>query len=109
MRLRFVVACLSALLSLTASAQAPPKLDRAVASGDKAYTSQNWTEAEPQYSALTKQQPDNARFWYRFGVAARGNKHYDVALEAFQKAKTLGVGRGLPVWLSDYEIATPYA
>jgi tetratricopeptide (TPR) repeat protein len=109
MRLRFVIVCVSALLSLAASAQAPPASDPAVTAADKAYTAQNWTEAEPQYSALTKQQPDNARFWYRLGTAARGNKHYDVALEAFQKAKTLGVGKGLPVWLSDYEIATTYA
>jgi tetratricopeptide (TPR) repeat protein len=109
MRLRFIIVCMFALVALAASAQAPSLEDPAVATADKAYTSQNWTDAESQYSALTKQQPNNARFWYRLGVSARGNKHYDVALEALQKAKTLGAGRGLPAWLSDYEIATTYA
>lgn len=76
---------------------------------DSAYTSQKWSEAELQYSALTKQQPDNARFWYRLGISARAEKHFDIALEAIQKAKALGVGRGLPAPLVDYELATTYA
>ena len=78
-------------------------------SAKKAYTAQNWTEAESQYSALTKQTPDHARFWYRLAVAARADKHYDVALDAMQKAKMLGAGKGLPAFVSDYEIATIYA
>ena len=105
MRLRCAVACLSALVPLVLCAQAPVSPD----SADKAYTAQNWTEAESQYSALTRQQPENARFWYRLGVTARGNKHFDVALEAMQKAKVLGAGKGLPAPLADYEIATTYA
>ena len=42
-------------------------------------------------------------------MSARANKHYDVALEAMQKAKALGNGKGLPAPLADYEIATTYA
>ena len=105
MRLRCAVACFSALVPLVLCAQTPVSPD----SADKAYTAQNWTEAETQYSALIKQQPENARFWYRLGVSARGSKHFDVALEAMQKAKVLGAGKGLPAPLADYEIATTYA
>ena len=69
----------------------------------------NWTDAESQYRALTQQNPENARFWYRLSVSARHVKHYDVALDAMQKAKTLGTGKGLPAFIADYEIATIYA
>ena len=105
MRLAFAVVFFSAAVPISALGQAPASTD----SADKAYTSQNWPEAEHQYSELTKQQPDNARFWYRLGVSARGDKHFDAALQAMQKAKTLGAGRGLPAFLADYEIATTYA
>jgi len=103
--MRLISLLVSALLPMAMMGQAPVSPDAA----DKAYTAQNWTEAESQYSALVKQQPENARFWYRLGVAARGDKHFDASLEALQKAKSLGVGRGLPAFLADYEIATTYA
>ena len=105
MRLAFAVVFFSAVVPISALGQAVASTD----SAEKAYTSQNWPEAERQYSELTKQQPDNARFWYRLGVSARGDKHFDAALQAMQKAKTLGAGRGLPAFLADYEIATTYA
>ena len=103
--MRIAIACLSALIPMAMWAQANVSPE----SADKAYTAQNWTEAESQYAELTKRQPENARFWYRLGVSARGNQHYDMALEAMQKAKTLGAGKGLPPSLADYEIATIYA
>ena len=105
MRLAFAVVFFLAVVPIPALGQAVASTD----SADKAYTSQIWSEAERQYSELTKQQPDNARFWYRLGVSARGDKHFDAALQAMQKAKTLGAGRGLPAFLADYEIATTYA
>lgn len=105
MRLVIAAAFASVLLPIALTGQAPVSPEAA----DKAYVAQNWTEAEKQYADLTKQQPDNARFWYRLGVAARGDKHFDASLEALQKAKSLGVGRGLPAFLADYEIATTYA
>lgn len=104
MRLIIALCLISAVSSAAVLGQAPASSD-----ADKAYTSQNWVEAERQYAELTKQQPDNARFWYRLGVSARGDKHFDTALEAMQKARTLGAGRGLPAFLADYEIATTYA
>jgi len=109
MQLSQALVCVSLFFSLTASAQAPSVSDSAVAAADKAYTAQDWGSAEAQYSALTDRQPENARFWYRLGVCARANKHYDKGLEAMQKAKTLGAGKGLPAPLADYEIATTYA
>ena len=88
---RFVaLAFASYILSVSLLAQSPASPD----SADKAYSSQNWPEAERQYSSLAKQQPDNARFWYRLSVSARADKHFDAALEAMQKAKALGAGRG---------------
>ena len=109
MRLRFALALVSLLIPIGALAQAPAWPDAAAEAADKAYSSQKWAEAEQQYAGLAKQQPENARFWYRLGVSARANKHYDVSLEALQKAKSLGAGRGLPAFLADYEIATTYA
>jgi tetratricopeptide (TPR) repeat protein len=95
------------LLPIHALPQAQP--DPAESSADAAYQAQKWTDAEQAYAALTKQHPENARFWYRYGVCARADKHYDVALEAMQKAKSLGGGHGLPAFVADYEIATIYA
>src|SRR3954471_24304264 len=103
--MRLVLILVSALLPMAIVGQAPVSPEAA----DKAYTAQNWSDAEKQYTELTKQQPDNARFWYRLGVAARSDKHFDASLQALQKARTLGVGRGLPAFLADYEIATTYA
>jgi len=105
MRLAIALASMFATFSLTALAQPSVSTEDA----DKAYASQSWMEAERQYSELTGQQPENARFWYRLGVSARANKHFKVALQAMQKAKTLGAGRGLPAPFADYELATTYA
>lgn len=108
MRLSLIM-CVSALLTLAVHAQAPTAPDPAVTAADKSYQAQDWAAAESQYSTLTRRQPENARFWFRLGVSARANKHYEVALEALQKAKVLGAAKGLPVSLADYEIALTYA
>jgi hypothetical protein len=108
MRLLALV-CLSALMPLIAYAQVPASPDPIVAAADQAYLSHDWDAAESQYSALIKLQPENPRFCYRLGVSARANKHYDLALEAMQKAKALGATKGLPVSQADYEIAANYA
>lgn len=94
--------CLSPAL-----AQAPA--DAAAAEADAAYARHEWPSAEKLYDALTQQEPGNARYWYRLGVAERGNQHYAPALEAFKKAAELGVGKGLPKSLVDYEEAATYA
>jgi hypothetical protein len=109
MRLHISVVLIFIASALAGFSQVPATPDPAVAAAEKAYSAQNWTKAEPDYSALTKQQPENARYWYRLGVSARANKHYDIALEALSKAKTLGAGKGLPASFADYEIATTYA
>jgi tetratricopeptide (TPR) repeat protein len=108
MQLRFV-ALFAALLSAGGWSQTPAPLDPAVTAADKAYTAQNWTDAENQYRALAQQNPENPRFWYRFSVSARHDKHYDVALDSMQKAKTLGANKGLPAFIADYELAAIYA
>ena len=105
MRLAIALASLVAVVPIATFAQNPASAEAA----DNAYASQNWTEAEQQYSELTRQQPDNARFWYRLGVSTRADKHFDAALAAFGKAKALGAGRGLPAPFADYELATTYA
>jgi len=105
MRLAFTVAFVSVLFPIATLGQAAASPEAA----DKAYTAKNWAEAESQYSALVKQQPENARFWYRLGVSERGDKHFDASLESLQRARSLGAGRGLPAFIADYEIATTYA
>lgn len=109
MRAIRIPAVLSVVLSVGAWAQPAASPDPSQVAAEKAYSAQNWTEAEGLYSALTSQQPENARFWYRLGIAARADKHYDTALSAMQKAKTLGAGKGLPAFIADYEIAAIYA
>jgi tetratricopeptide (TPR) repeat protein len=109
MRLSVAIVCLSALMPLAAYSQSPTTPDPAAAAADKVYSAHDWTAAEAQYGVLARQQPENGRFWYRLGVSARANKHYDAALEAIQKAKVLGSGRGFPAPFADYEIATTYA
>ena len=74
-----------------------------------AYSQQDWTKAEPLYAQLTQSSADNARFWFRYATAARANGHYDIALQAFEQAKSKGQGKGLPPFLVDYEIAATYA
>jgi hypothetical protein len=106
--LRKVVLML-ALMPLAALSQPPAPVGPAAVAADKAYSSQNWTEAEIQYKALTQQNPANARYWYRLSVSARHNKDFDAALNAMQKAKTLGAANGLPAFIADYEIADTYA
>lgn len=109
--MRFPLACMffSGLMPLLALAQSPSSVKADPADADKAYASRDWTKAESEYTALTAEQPESARFWYRLGVSARANKHYDLALRSMQKAKALGAGKGLPPSLADYEIATIYA
>lgn len=109
MKLSVLILPVAAPLFAIASAQAPSDSDPAVVAADKAYTTQDWGSAESQYSVLTRRQLENARFWYRLGVSARGNKHFELAVKALQKAKTLSTGKGLPAPLADYEIATTYA
>jgi hypothetical protein len=75
----------------------------------QAYSQQQWDKSEQLYGALTQSQPENARFWYRYAVSARADKHYDVALHAFNQAKQYGQGKGLPSFVVDYDIATTQA
>jgi tetratricopeptide (TPR) repeat protein len=105
--IRFVCAAVVIALFLGAlQAQAPPE---PAADADAAYTHHDWRTAETLYEALTKQAPENARYWYRLGVAERGMQHYAPALEAFHKAGDLGAGKGLQQNLVDYELATTYS
>ena len=89
---------------LAAQAPAGPATD-----ADAAYTRHDWPTAERLYQTLTGQEPGNTRYWYRLGVAERGNQKYAPALEAFKKAAELGAGKGLPQALVDYELATTHA
>jgi len=108
MQLRSIV-LIASMLPVAGLSQTPASPDPAVSAADKAYTAQSWTDAEGQYRDLTQQNPENARFWYRLSVSARHAKHYDVALDAMQKAKTTGASKGLPAFIVDYEIGAIYA
>ena len=106
------ILCLAfALLTVMQShrllAQAPA--NDSAAAADAAYTAHNWAAAENLYLSLAKENPDNARFWYRLGVSQRGAGHFQPALESLEKAKALGAAKGLPGYLADYEVATTYA
>jgi tetratricopeptide (TPR) repeat protein len=76
-----------------------------VAAADAAYTTRNWAAAEDLYLSLTKENPGNARYWYRLGVSQRGSGHLQPALESLEKARALGA----PGSMVDYEAAATYA
>lgn len=101
-----IVSAILLFAALAAPAQQPSTTEADAAS---AYTQQDWSKAEPLYAQLTQSNADNARFWYRYATAARNNGHYDIALKAFEQAKIKGKGKGLPPFISDYEIASTYA
>src|SRR5579872_5249383 len=107
--MRTTLVNLCAFLAVAVPAQVPTSSATAIADADKAYVAHDWNAAESQYSALLRSQPENPRFYYRLGVAARANKHYDAALQAMEKAKLFGAGKGLPIFLADYEIALSHA
>jgi hypothetical protein len=107
MRLSILFSCL--LIASTAGVtQVSPdsKLD---AEASQAYAGQQWGKSEELYRRLVQSQPTNARYWYRFAFSARADKHYDIALHAFGEAKRIGQGKGLPLSLIEYDIATTQA
>lgn len=79
--------------------------DAEPAAADQAYSAKQWPRAEALYAALVRQSPETARFWFRLGVAQRGNQHFDAALQSFDRARRLGAGKGLPPFVVDYEVA----
>ena len=93
----------------TAALAQNPSGKNADAEAAQAYSLQQWDRAEHLYSELTQTQPANARYWYRYAVSARADKHYDIALKAFDEAKKNGQGKGLPAFLVDYEVAATQA
>jgi tetratricopeptide (TPR) repeat protein len=103
-----VIIFLSVVVASAAS-QAPLTSTATESEANAAYTAHNWIEAESLYASLTKQQPENARFWFRLGVSQRGARHDAPALESFEKARKLSAGKGLPAFTVDYEVATTYA
>jgi tetratricopeptide (TPR) repeat protein len=79
------------------------------AAAEQAYNARQWPRAEDLYTALTRKSPESARLWFRLGVAQRGNRHFDAALQSFERARTLGTGKGLPSFVVDYEVAQTLA
>jgi tetratricopeptide (TPR) repeat protein len=84
-------------------AQAPA--NDAATAADAAYTAHDWAVAEGFYLSLAKENPANARYWYRLGVSQRGAGHFQPALESLEKARTLGA----PGSTVDYEVGATYA
>ena len=108
MRKTFLLACCLLYTSIASLAQAPaaPAVDAEAA---QAYSQQQWQKSEQLYSQLAQAHPGDAHFWYRYGVSARAEKHYEAALHAFTEAKRTGQGNGLPLFLVNYDIASTQA
>lgn len=102
-------AFVAVFLPVLLGGQSPPPSGSAEVAADAVYTAHRWSEAEASYSALIKQNPENGRFYFRLGVSARANQHYELALDSFKRAKVLGANKGLPGFVADYEIASTYA
>lgn len=54
------------------------------------FQKQDWKNAIESFSQLTKQEPNNARVWYRLGFSYHSSKNYENAVEAFTKAVEIG-------------------
>ena len=81
----------------------PPAAEESGA--DRAYTAADWRSAETAYAVLTREHPENARYWYRLGVSQKSLGEFDEALASFAKAETLGV----PRFLAQYALAATKA
>jgi tetratricopeptide (TPR) repeat protein len=94
--------------SIVSSAQAPatPAID---SEASQAYSQQQWDKSEQLYGQLAQSHPGDAHFWYRLGVSARAEKHYEAAVHAFTEARQTGQGKGLPLFLVNYDIASTQA
>ncbi len=108
-KIRFAVFIVALLTPLMSQGQLGAGDNSAESEANQAYATHHWPQAETSYSLLKDQHPGNARFWYRLGVSARADKHYELALESFAQAKTLGASKGLPNFEVDYEISSTYA
>jgi len=62
---------------------------------DRAYSSGDWKTAEAAYQGLAAKNPQNARYWYRLGVAQKSLGELDQAIETFRKSESAGVPRHL--------------
>ena len=82
-----VLVCLWLAVSLPAWAQAA---GNTALDANAAYMAKDWPKAEQLYQSLAQSQADNSRNWYRLGICLHQTGKNDKAIEAFQKAKTLG-------------------
>jgi Tetratricopeptide repeat len=68
-----------------------------------AYDAKNWSESAKLYGRITQTAP-NARAWYRLGVSLNKTGEQDKAIEAFEKARTMGT----PPQFVEYGLATVF-
>ena len=57
---------------------------------DDYYKKQEWADAARAYEEVTKQEPQNGRAWYRLGSCRQHLQHLPGAIEAYQKAESIG-------------------
>jgi len=107
-----VALCLAALL-LSATVSAPalgqagqpqttmsPELQQA----NDFYQKKDWPNVVKAYTAITAEQPKNARAWYRLGMGEAGQNHFQQAIAAYRKALEIA-----PNPLFPYNIGCSYA
>ena len=106
LRLTLSAVLLATSWSLSGSAQAPTAqafqqlLDRAEASS----RDRQWSEAAALWSKVVEINPVVASYWNQLGIARYNNRDYRGAIEAYRKAKDLGVWPALMA----YNIASCY-
>lgn len=74
------------------------------ATAEALYSAQKWAEAATAYETVTKNDPQNARAWYRLGYSLHSLGKFDQATVAFQHAVEIGHN---PVPM--YNLACAYA
>src|SRR4029077_6140008 len=80
---------LSGAAALLAGPTQTPSVSQAASGAAAAYDAKNWSESAKLYGGITQTGP-NPQAWYRLGVSLNKTGEQDKAIEAFEKARTMG-------------------
>lgn len=77
-------------LSLPVAATTGSSVAAALARADAAFADQNWASYAEVYDGLTRHNPNNGEYWYRLGRARQSLGQVELALAAFERARSSG-------------------
>lgn len=104
-RITLVIAACSGLVPSASRVLAATPAESA-ALADSAYARRDWAAAARGYEAIVKREPENARAWFRLGVASASLERWPRAIEAYRHADASGV---IPPAFARYNLACAFA